>query len=31
MTDYLLALIKPKPGKGNKHGGDVVKFQQRVA
>ena len=31
MTDYLLALIEPKPGKGNKHGGDVVKFQQRVA
>jgi hypothetical protein len=31
MTDYLLALIEPKPGNGNKHGGDVVKFQQRVA
>ena len=31
MTDYLLAQIEPKPGKGNKHGGDVVKFQQRVA
>ena len=32
MTDYLLAQIKPtKPGKGNKHGGNVVKFQQRVA
>ena len=30
MTDYLLALIEPKPGKGNKHGDDVVKFQQRV-
>jgi len=27
----LLALIEPKPGNGNKHGGDVVKFQQRVA
>ena len=31
MTDYLLAQIKPKPGKGKKHGDNVVKFQQRVA
>ena len=31
MTDYLLAQIKPKPGKGKKHSGEVVKFQRRVA
>ena len=30
MTDYLLAQIEPKPGKGKKHSGNVVKFQQRV-
>ncbi len=29
MTDYLLAQIKPKPGKGNRHGGDVVKFRRK--
>ena len=31
MTDYLLALIEPKPGKGNKHGGNVVHFKKQVA
>ena len=31
MTDYLLAQIEPKPGKGNKHSGNVVNFQQQVA
>ena len=28
MTDYLLAQIEPKPGRGKKRGDNVVKFQQ---
>jgi integrase len=31
ITDYLLAQIEPKPGRGKKSGDNVVKFQQRVA
>jgi hypothetical protein len=31
MTDYLLAQIKPKPGKGKQSNDNVVKFQMRGA
>ena len=31
MTDYLLAQIKPKPGKGKKSGGNVVQFKAASA
>jgi hypothetical protein len=30
MTDYLLAQIAPKPGKGKKRDDNVVRFQQRA-
>jgi integrase len=30
MTDYLLAQISPKPGKGKKSGDNVVQFKQQV-
>jgi integrase len=31
MTDYLLAQIEPKPGKGKKHSDNVVSFKKQVA
>lgn len=31
MTDYLLAQIKPKPGKGKKRGDNVVDFKKKRA
>jgi len=31
MTDYLLAQIKPKPGRGKKRGNNVLPFSKSRA